>query len=488
MMKKTHILTGVLTLFGLQAFASVVPDSIPTRHVKLSVDGGRMSVDMTLDMGDLKVNHNRFVVYTPLLVNGGDTLRLKPVEVFGRRRYYTYVRNGREWVQHGREYRYRATRCPDTLAYHSSVPYEEWMNGVRLLLNGQLYGCCECLLEERLQETSGYWKKPRPLVFTPEYVYVSPRAEVRKTRAISASAFIDFPVNRTDIREDYRNNRTELQRLLASVDSVRGDSDITVKSITLKGFASPEGTYANNARLAEGRTEALRQYLMKFDVLPADSIRTDFVPENWEGLRAWVERSDLPQKDKILALIDGDRKPDNKEWVLKSTYPAQYRTLLAECYPALRRTDYTIDYEIRSYSDPEEMLRILEQAPQKLSLQEFYLAAQALEKGSERFIAVFETAVRMYPSDEIANLNAANAAMSRGQLDEAGRYLAKAGDTPQAEYARGILAALRKEYDEAEKRFATLETELPEAANALRQVRKLIAAAEENVRIEEHNR
>ena len=57
----------------------------------------------------------------------------------------------------------------------------------------------------------------------------------------------------------------------------------------------------------------------------------------------------------------------------------------------------------------------------------------------------------MYPSDETANLNAANAAMRRGDLDGAERYLAKAGNTPKAVYARGALAIRREDYAAARR-------------------------------------
>ena len=62
---------------------------------------------------------------------------------------------------------------------------------------------------------------------------------------------------------------------------------------------------------------------------------------------------------------------------------------------------------------------------------------------------VYETAVRMYPNDQVANLNAANAAMERKDLQSARRYLDKAGNTPEATYARGAYHILTMEYDKA---------------------------------------
>ena len=85
-------------------------------------------------------------------------------------------------------------------------------------------------------------------------------------------------------------------------------------------------------------------------------------------------------------------------------------------------------------------------APQKLSLEEFYLLAQTYEDGSDELNELWEVAVRMFPTDEIANLNAANSAMAKGDFERALYYLDKAGDRAEAIYARGALEVLREDY------------------------------------------
>ena len=53
----------------------------------------------------------------------------------------------------------------------------------------------------------------------------------------------------------------------------------------------------------------------------------------------------------------------------------------------------------------------------------------------------------MFPNDETANLNAANAAIRRDNFDDARKYLRKAGDSAEAFYARGALAIREKNYE-----------------------------------------
>ena len=220
-----------------------------------------------------------------------------------------------------------------------------------------------------------------------------------------------------------------------------------------KGYASPESPYSHNRDLAIGRTAALKNHIKQLYHFNDSVIVTEYEPEDWKGLRQYVEKSNLVHRSEILGMIDSSLDPDAKEAKIKRTYPEEYRFLLQNCYPALRHTDYRIDYTIRSFSDVEEIKRIMQTQPQKLSLNEFYLVAQTYEPGSVEFNDVFETAVRMYPNDEIANLNAANSAMQRKDVENAKRYLQKGGDSPEALYARGVYAFLVEDYTVARKQL-----------------------------------
>ena len=149
-----------------------------------------------------------------------------------------------------------------------------------------------------------------------------------------------------------------------------------------------------------------------------------------------------------MALIDSGEESDAKEARLKAEHPDAYRRLLTDCYPALRCTRYRIDYVVRGF-DVDEAKALIGTRPQNLSLQEMFLVAKTYEPGSEAFNRVFDVAVRLYPDDPVANLNAANALLEHGQAQEALRYLDKAGAMPEADNARGAALLLLGRYDEA---------------------------------------
>ena len=176
-------------------------------------------------------------------------------------------------------------------------------------------------------------------------------------------------------------------------------------------------------------------------------------PEDWEGLRQAVASGNLDHKQQILDIIDDtDLDPDAREWKIKSTYPQEYRFMLDTYYPALRHSDYVVSYTVRPFS-VEEAKEILRTKPKQLSLEEMYLVAQTYEPGSDEFNEVFQTAVHLYPEDETANLNAACAEIERGDYEAASRYLAKAGNSPYAAHARGVIAMKQGNDDEARRQF-----------------------------------
>ena len=464
-----QIIGILLALTSLSGMLKAQPaDSVRIEDLRMERNGNYLTIQMNVVLTGLKIESNRAVLLTPsIMQEGTDTLALPSIGLYGRTRYYQYVR-GDGTLSGPDEDAYRASEMPDTVAYSHIVPYETWMNHSQLELMRRDFGCCHTLLAEHGFRLDGY-RESEP--WRPVLAYVRPEATGEKIFSLSGSAFVDFPVDRTVIYPDYRRNTAELGKIAATIDSVRGDRDITITTVHLKGYASPEGTYAHNTYLAKERTEALRRHILRLYDFDDETIRTDYEPEDWEGLRRYVEASNLEHRTEILACIDTPLEPDAKERRIRSNYPEEYRFLLQHCYPALRHTDYRIDYTVRHYSDVEEIKEILRTKPQKLSLEEFYLAAQTYEPGSEAFNEVFETAVRMFPDDETANLNAANTALQRRDFQAASRYLAKAGDTPEATYARGILAYLTGDVKEAQSLWqSALKAGVKQAEEALKQL------------------
>lgn len=455
----------MLVCAGTASAKDVATDAVSAGNVDVAHTDNNFFVRMDIDLSGYKgLNSNRDITITPLLAGASDTLRLDPIMVAGRARYYLHLRqseNSRPVKQ-----LYQAGKA-NTINYEATVAYQPWMDHSDIILSAQSCGCAGEPIAALDVPVEHIDLTPlTPPQFIPYFTFLKPSAEVEKHREIKGQAYIDFPVNRTELYPTYRKNPVELAKINATIDSVRLDKDVTFKSMTIKGYASPEGSYQNNVRLAKGRTATLKEYVLAQYSFPQSMVSTSYDPEDWGGLRRYVESSTIANRDGILAIIDSDLLPDPKNEEIKRKYPEQYDFLLKEVYPGLRHSDYTVEYVVRNYTDINEIKRVLRTQPEKLSLSEMYLAASTMDPESEEYAATFETAVRLHPEDPAANLNAANIAMKRGDLQLAEQLLAKAGGSIEATYARGLLAALQGNYAGAKTLLSKAEDAGIEAATA----------------------
>lgn len=448
---------------------TAVPVSVPVSNVSIAQDGKTMNIALTLDASQVKLASSREIILTPVLADTmGQQVSLPSVYLAGRSRYYLHLRDADVKAP---DTLVRAGRM-DTIRYTASIPYQQWMQLSDLDMVTDLCGCACAPIDSINTPLASL--DFTPLTFAPTFVTMTPPAELTKSREIKGSAYVDFPVNRTELYTDYRRNPEELARIRASIDLVRNDPDAKITAITIKGYASPEGSYSNNVRLAKGRTQTLRDYVQGLYAFDPTIMHSDWEAEDWAGLRRFVEKSDLEWREPMLRLIDSDMEPDAKDRKLKRDYPKDYAYLLANVYPGLRHSDYTVDYEIRTYTDVKEIARVMKTNPANLSLNELFVLAQSLDPESADYVEVFDLAVRMYPNDPVANLNAGVTAMRRGDYTAASQYLQRAGESHQATYARGILQALQGDYTTARQTLSPIAGEMPEAADAVKQIDRML--------------
>ena len=466
------IVLGLSVLCAQAQHQSLEERGVKVSNVAVANNDGKLFVSMDVDPSALKVRTNQRVVITPILMGEGISKKLPGINLSGRNNYIRQLRNEKDPKELENVYRQKRKNSP-VIEYQVIVPYETWMGSSNLVLEDSRCGCLDKVFGEK-QEESIAEVNFEPKDFIPEYLFITPEA-VEKDRKACGRAFVDFPVNDIVIYPDYRKNESELQKIYATIDSVRNTPDAQITAFTIVGHASPEGPYDNNVRLAKNRTQALLKHIQDLFSLPTDILSMDSVPEDWDGLRRFVEKSGLAQKEEILEIIDSDMEPDPKNWKLKATFPQVYHYLLTNCYPALRHSDYTVAYTVKSYTDVEEAKRVLKERPGNLSLHEFNMIANTYEEGTPEFEEVFDIMVRIYPNDEIANLNAANVSMRRGDLESAEKFLAKAGDTPKATYGRAVYQALIKDFDTAIKLFKQAEEAgIAEASAALEQIENIL--------------
>lgn len=176
-------------------------------------------------------------------------------------------------------------------------------------------------------------------------------AEPVQRDTIRGAARVAYAINDAKISPSFSENKLELEKITGILDQLLADSTATLQRVVIRGYGSPDGRFAFNKQLARRRTENLKAYVAKHAKLSAKLIEMKYVAEDWEGLTALVEETnvqDMPHRDEVLKLIKGQQHPDDKERAIRRLYPTDFLYLKNFCLPKLRRADYTIEYLTRN--------------------------------------------------------------------------------------------------------------------------------------------
>lgn len=458
---KNITLMILLTAFVLPSLAKTTPLKVKVVNEVIQKVGGKVTIGFDFVVDDVTVRSNEMIIYTPVIVsaiNSADRVELPSVLLTGNRRSKIVKRQQRLNKQVSvvsnptMSIVKKQKGVEQTIEYAATIDYSDWMRGATLAVETAVSGCADCydFVGDLLVANSIMPQKEFP-VFA--LTYIEPEVEAIKARADKHTASFNFEVGKHYLRHDYKNNRPKFEEVDKIVKEVASNDDLTITKFSIEGFASPEGSASLNKLLAERRADAFANYLVtKFNV-SKEKFTVESFGEDWNGLRKAVEASNIADKADILNIIATIDNVDARDKPLRElSNGATYNTLLNDFYPPLRRTEYTIAYNVRSF-DVEEAKEIIKTNPKLLSLNEMYMVAHCYGTGSPQFKEVFDIAVRMYPDSEVAIMNSAAADIENSALDPAINRMQKLGDNPKAWNNLGVAYALKGDLQKALELF-----------------------------------
>ena len=280
-----------------------------------------------------KLPRQERILIRPQLANGDNIAAFPPVEIDGQWVYYQQVRSGTEPTG----LHYLAKDVNTHQQYGGMVAAAPWMQMATLSFNVERVNACG----DVLCSSPYFYRAP-----TPEYLTTREKdVHHEKTLRLQGRSYVSFLSGSDEVLTDYRNNRTELNRLCHTIDSVSSNPDINIMSIRVTGYASPEGSFVKNDQLASRRTSSLTRYIIDATRISSTLFQTAHVAEDWDGLRTFVDTTAmLANRTALLQMIDSDRDPDDKLTFIQKKYPKDYAVMLNVAFPLLRHTDYQIDY------------------------------------------------------------------------------------------------------------------------------------------------
>lgn len=241
------------------AGGKILIDSVMTQKM-----GDSLSVRFLINLDSLILKSEQQLVYTPMLV-GEDSLALSPIIINGRNQDIRYKRLAQSKKQGDALVIRRRNDTSQQAYYEQSVPYKKWMRQFQLSVKEDLCGC------GNLQDQD------------------------------------------TTLLANFRENATELGKITKTIDLVKNDKDVEITNIDIHGYASPDGPYANNQRLANARAVALRNYVSGLYELDDKLFTFHATPEDWEGFKKKVSESSLADKEAILKIANSSLAPDAKD-------------------------------------------------------------------------------------------------------------------------------------------------------------------------------
>jgi hypothetical protein len=328
-----------------------------------------VSVQFDVAVGKRVARSGRTVVYRPYLVSGANRWDLPEVIVQGGR---ARVAEERHAWRAGTEVVYNqptVVRGGDSFHYTASVPRQGWMKGADLSAEIITMGCCDGeltgteLLASNLDlptpmavvmiepdpvpapTTGDLLAEERPYVLrASEFDGTLPQLMFDDDRDHALKVYFRQGISKLD--PNMRNNAATLAELLDAIEKLEASSDSRVEHVVIAGFASPEGTFELNDRLAWNRATALKKYVTDHSTLDGEIVHIYNGVEDWYGLRMLVEASDMANKQAVLDIMDNTPIADKSNRALRESELKKldggrtYNYMLRNFFPELRNASY----------------------------------------------------------------------------------------------------------------------------------------------------
>jgi outer membrane protein OmpA-like peptidoglycan-associated protein len=462
---------------------TIYNEQIPVKIQRLRQVDDSVQVAILFDFTNLSVGSERYLTLTPVLTDAkGKEFKLKNIRINGSQQHKAFVRevelNGLQRQVGAAHYAViglnQETR--NEFHYQTTISFEGWMREAQMLVRSDLCACggeSQQLLADKIADRV-VLEGAQPYRVLPNVAYIRPEVESVKARSESNDVFLDFPVSQTDINPGFGNNPRELSKIESIINEIRKDANVRVTGVSIIGYASPEGDVAFNNQLSRGRAESLRSFLASRSAISPQQYRLGSGGEDWEGLARIVQgMSNFGPKETVMSIIRYYNPVERKDRLKALDNGRLWEWMLHEIFPRLRRVVSRIEYTVRGFN-VDEAKQIIQTRPQQLSLNEMFLVANTYEEGSKEFETVFETAVRVFPNDPVANLNAAASALLEKDLAKAERYLQKAQHNTPAYYNNlGVLNMMQNNLARAKNLFQrAAEGNLEVALKNLEEVKK----------------
>ncbi len=211
------------------------------------------------------------------------------------------------------------------------------------------------------------------------------------------TADILYLINKADIRPT-ELTKEDIAKLTEYNKAAGNDPRKKIKGIEISSYASPDGTLDYNTKLAEKRQDASSKFLTK-ELKKAEveaAFKTKFTPEDWDGFKELMGKSNIQDKELILRVLSMYTDPEVREREIKNL-SAAFTGVASDILPQLRRSKFTTSIDLIGKTD-EEIAALADSDPSKLNPAELLYAA-TLTKDLNKQLAIYNSFMKIYSTD-----------------------------------------------------------------------------------------
>ena len=257
-------------------------------------------------------------------------------------------------------------------------------------------------------------------------------------------ANIKFLIGQANLRTSELSS-VSIQDLVSILKEINDmQEERALQNIEVSAYASPDGNYDLNEKLAEKRQNVSSNFLGKqLKKINMDAeVDTKFTAEDWDGFQELVSKSNLQDKDVILRVLSMYQDPEEREQQIRNM-SSVFTEIADGILPELRRARLIVNYEVIGRSDDQIIAQFQEDAS-KLSIEELLYGGNILMEDANARKQWYDTTIKLYPNDYRAYNNQAQLAIMEGNITAAQNWLNKAKNagnkTPEVYANLAILA------------------------------------------------
>ncbi len=279
----------------------------------------------------------------------------------------------------------------------------------------------------------------------------------QRVKAKKQEANIKFLINQANLRKsELKNNSVgEFVKLLKEINKDR--EGLNLQNVEIQAYASPEGGFKFNDKLANKRQNVSEKYVRK-EMKSAGvegNLDAHYTAQDWEGFQQLVQASNIQDKDVILRVLSMYKDPQEREQQIRNMSEG-FRELADAILPELRRSRLIIHYETIGRNDEQIKAQYNEDAA-KLSADELLYYA-TLEEDAAKKEEIYAKTAQLYTNDYRPLNNLAVMAFNRGDEAKAKELLAqaitKSNNAAEANATLGLIALKNGNVAEAENLIA----------------------------------